>query len=429
MKVGLYVPCFNAEKTLRRCLESILKQTFPIYEVLVIDDGSTDASARIASEYPVKIIQNKENSGLAYTRNKAINHISSEYVASLDADCEPSADWLSNLMSFFSTRLVVGVGGKLIEVNKLSAPDRWRCVHMSQQWGDDTKNPPFLFGSNNVFRKNVLLEANLYDEKYRTNYEDVDLGRRLRALGYSLVYAPEALVYHLKSDDVGSLLKSYWKWNFNFYKEENQYLSKQSFLNKVAEDFGLANRYIEEDLGNGDNELLGLDFLLAFCHVLMDFEYFTLKEESLQPEINKNILLRAWLTFLDLDLFYHLKTNKNEFNTCIQGKDKILQNFFVLNLLLGKVINTSFKSNDFQAKMCRYMLLSVFGVKDRLLEEKLMYLISLKYDWSCFLYKRHKNIDSDFLESVVNIVNKWIESFKGKNASVINQIAEGISRL
>ena len=85
-KVTLYIPTYNAEKTLRKCLESVFSQTYPLWEILLVDDGSSDNTVEIARQYNVKIIQHQENKGISVTRNTAISHSNGDFLAGVDSD-------------------------------------------------------------------------------------------------------------------------------------------------------------------------------------------------------------------------------------------------------------------------------------------------------------------------------------------------------
>jgi cellulose synthase/poly-beta-1,6-N-acetylglucosamine synthase-like glycosyltransferase len=108
---------------------------------------------------------------------------------------------------------IAGVGGSLAEGVQVSVADRWRRAHMPQEWGVAwIRNPKFLFGCNNVFRKSAVLGVGGYDESMRTNGEDCDLSRRLLARDWQLIYDPDARATHLRSDTVSSILDTYWRW-------------------------------------------------------------------------------------------------------------------------------------------------------------------------------------------------------------------------
>ena len=108
----------------------------------------------------------------------------------------------------------------------------------------------------------------------RSNYEDVDICERLKKKGYNLIYEPKAIVDHIKSDDLCSVLNTYWKWNIGYYKKKKYYANQKILNFKIKDNIGLAHRYIEEDIASKNYQLLYLDFLLTLHHSLRDFEYF-----------------------------------------------------------------------------------------------------------------------------------------------------------
>lgn len=212
-KITLYVPGYNADGHIAACLEGALRQTLRPAEILVIDDGSRDRTAEIAARYGVKILRHEQNRGLAAARNTAFQNSRHELVAALDADCVPAADWLERLAQHFADPNVAGASGRVEEAVQTSVADRWRKTHMPQHWGDaPLRNPRFLFGANTVFRKSAVLEAGGYDERCRTNGEDVDIAARINAQGGATIYDPVAIVHHQRHDTVSSILSTYWRW-------------------------------------------------------------------------------------------------------------------------------------------------------------------------------------------------------------------------
>lgn len=212
-EVSLYIPCYNAAPTIEKCLDSVLKQTYPTREIIVIDDGSTDNSAELIKKYPVTLLANRTNKGLVYCRNLGCRKASGEFIAALDSDCAAAPQWLERLVEVIKKSNAAGAGGRLIEKNTRSLADRWRLAHMGQEWGRQRlDNPPFLFGSNTVFRRQALEKAGFYNEKLVNNFEDVELSRRLYKRNYSLIYDPDACAEHLRTDTISSVLSNYWQW-------------------------------------------------------------------------------------------------------------------------------------------------------------------------------------------------------------------------
>jgi glycosyltransferase involved in cell wall biosynthesis len=234
-KVSLYIPCFNSEQVIEQCITAILSQTRVPDEIIVVDDGSADRTAEIASRYRVKVASHAVNLGIGAARNTGIRSSSGDLVASIDADCVARPDWLETLMRCLEDELVAGAGGRLIETKCESLPDRWRTSHMRQDWGEEfVANPPFLFGNNTLFRKAALEKAGQYNEKLRTNFEDVTMGRKLTQLGFNTSYEPRAVVEHLRTDTIASILRTNWKWRFLGYSTDI------TFLNVIRHMWGLS---------------------------------------------------------------------------------------------------------------------------------------------------------------------------------------------
>jgi len=266
--VSVYIPAYNVAEFLEHSIEALLAQTHAPNEILVIDDGSRDSTAEIAGRYPqVKLIRHVENRGLAAARNTAFKEARNELVASIDADCVPAPNWLEILLPHMENPRMAGVCGRLIEGVHGSVADRWRSAHMPQEWGPEpVYNPLFLFGANNVFRKSAVLDAGGYDESMRTNGEDADLCRRLRAMNWDLAYDPLAQVTHLRHDTVRSILDTYWRWHFFGRPDAAEGLKlhvilRHAFLGNIRYMlYGL----VKADLKARRFELIGLDFLTIF---------------------------------------------------------------------------------------------------------------------------------------------------------------------
>ncbi|MCX6340255.1 MAG: glycosyltransferase [Candidatus Aureabacteria bacterium] len=270
-KVSLYIPCYNAAKTLKSCLESILAQTYPVDEIIIVDDGSTDETVAIASRYPVKIIRHQKNFGLAASRNTAFRTARNEFVAAVDADVALDRDWLKILMANFTQSEIAGACGKLTERYQNSIADRWRAVHCRQHFGDEQLlSPDFLYGSNNVLRIDAVVKIGLYDLKYRSNYEDVNLGHRLRAAGYTILYQPAARAEHLKRDGIFSALDMDWRWWIYYYEGAGKY---SSLRKTILANWRKMLDYIHSDWAGGDKNFVFIDLLLFFTQTYKDLKY------------------------------------------------------------------------------------------------------------------------------------------------------------
>ena len=101
-KVSVIVPAYNAEKYLEACLDSICEQTYPVLEILVVDDGSKDLTASIirsCAEQDARIIPYyNENHGVSYSRNFGLEHCTGEYVTFVDADDLVAPDFIAQMI-------------------------------------------------------------------------------------------------------------------------------------------------------------------------------------------------------------------------------------------------------------------------------------------------------------------------------------------
>jgi glycosyltransferase involved in cell wall biosynthesis len=282
-RISLYIPCFNASQFIEACIEGVLAQTYPVDEILVIDDGSHDGTSELASQYPVKIIKHKTNQGLAAARNTAFKSSNYELVASLDADCIPAPEWLATLVPLIENSKVGAVGGRLVETVFQCNADYWRNSHLCQDWGDSwSDRPTFVFGNNNIMRKSAVMLAGGYDEAMRTNGEDADVSKRLRDKGYCLIYEPKALVYHKRQDTLSSILDTYWRyWRFG----AKAYFGKTSasdLLRHCIRHFFVDFRVvIEKDIRCQNYSLLWADLLLPVYMIRRDIgEYLKQLKDS-----------------------------------------------------------------------------------------------------------------------------------------------------
>ena len=209
--VSIIVPAYNSESTIAGCIESLLKLTYPRKEILVIDDGSTDATPSILEQYSRINILRTKNQGPSRARNLGIRKAKGDFIAFTDADCIAAPDWLEELFKGFKDPRVAGVGGDQVSPADETPFGRnvqsfMKTVGLVSDYMKThekitrTRHNPTC---NVMYRRDVLVEAGLFDEKLWPG-EDVDIDLKITRLGYSLYYNPDAVVRHYRPKNLSS---------------------------------------------------------------------------------------------------------------------------------------------------------------------------------------------------------------------------------
>jgi glycosyltransferase involved in cell wall biosynthesis len=217
-KVSVIVCTFNGSRTLSECLENLLRLEYPNYEVIVVNDGSTDATAKIAHSYGFRVITT-ENQGLASARNTGLKAATGEIVAYIDDDAYPDPHWLRYLANTFMNTKHVGIGGPNISppgdgpIAECVAHSPGNPVHILLS---DTE-AEHIPGCNMAFRKGALEAIDGFDPQFRIAGDDVDVCWRLQQKGGTLGYSPGAMVWHHRRNSI----RAYWKQQHNYGKAES----------------------------------------------------------------------------------------------------------------------------------------------------------------------------------------------------------------
>jgi len=216
-RVSVVVCAFNAQGTIGECLDGLRAVEYPNFEVIVVNDGSTDATGTIAARYPVRLITTP-NRGLSNARNTGLESAAGEIVAYLDSDAFPDPQWLQYLAAAFCDSTFVGIGGPNLAPPGLgriadcfdNAPGGPAHVLLSDR---EAEHIP---GCNMAFRREKLVEIGGFDPALRIAGDDVDVCWRLQARGGSLGFSPGAVVWHHRR----TTLRSYWKQQRGYGRAE-----------------------------------------------------------------------------------------------------------------------------------------------------------------------------------------------------------------
>lgn len=139
-KVSLVVPVYNAEKTIRRCIESILSQTFTDYELILVNDGSTDNSGAICDEYAkqdarIRVLH-KDNGGVSSARNLGLDNALGEWIAFVDSDDSVSDTYVSNLLSHSANADLVISYAEIVHLDNTRRKEDYNSVSVTADYDD-----------------------------------------------------------------------------------------------------------------------------------------------------------------------------------------------------------------------------------------------------------------------------------------------------
>lgn len=220
MFISVIVPAYNAESSIGDCLTALTKQTVPQsdYEIVVVDDGSTDKTSDIAQQFQVTYIR-EENQGPAMARNVGAQVAKGTIILFTDSDCIPQPDWIEKmLVPFKNDPEVVGVKGVYLTKQKQLAA-RFAQAEFEERYARLKKYQyiDFVDSYSAGFKREIFLSVGGFDPRFAVaNNEDVELSYKLAQQGYKMKFQPEAKVYHLHADTFSSYLyvkltRAYWR--------------------------------------------------------------------------------------------------------------------------------------------------------------------------------------------------------------------------
>jgi glycosyltransferase involved in cell wall biosynthesis len=208
--VSIVICTYNRKKSLEECLKSIFSMDYKrhLFEVLIVDKGSTDGTAELCRNFPVRFVTNMRG-GLPFQRNKGAELAQGSIVVYTDDDCLVEKNWLNNLLEGFQfSESVAGVGGPVIPSVPNIIPKKIfvKAVFGLFDEGEKTKLTDGIITANSAFKREVFEKIRFDETLGRANPgrfkrfvlkgEDTIFCRDLTSSGYKIVYTPNAKVYH-----------------------------------------------------------------------------------------------------------------------------------------------------------------------------------------------------------------------------------------
>ncbi len=221
-KVSVIVPCYNEEAVIEKSLKSLINQTYPFIEIIVVDDGSEDRTLSIAKsmeyvyEYKSLKVYTKKNEGKAKALNYGIKKAKGELILCVDADSKLETNAVELMVQHFKDPSIAAVAGSVYISNqdnlwtKLQALEYIEGLNMVRNAQAFWKLVNIIPGPIGMFRKSALLEVGGYEDD--TFAEDCDLTLRLIAKGYKIDFELDALSYTEAPENLLDLLKQRYRW-------------------------------------------------------------------------------------------------------------------------------------------------------------------------------------------------------------------------
>ncbi len=230
VRASVIVPNWNGKHLLKDCLESLQKQSFRDFEIILVDNNSTDDSVNyVTSKFPiVRIIKLEKNFGFAKAINEGVKKSNAKYVVLLNNDTKADKDWLGNLiktadnhpevisinskiLDFYNKRKINGVGIQINEVGQA------RSIGWNEKDEGQFEKDELIFGATggaSLFRRETFIKLDMFDENYFMYFEEVDFAFRAQMQGYKSLYCPKAIVFHKHKATAGKFPEKVEYWQF-----------------------------------------------------------------------------------------------------------------------------------------------------------------------------------------------------------------------
>jgi len=214
--VSIIILNYNGQKYIRRCVETVLKSEYDNFELLIVDNNSSDNSFDIVkSEFHdarIRLVRNNRNLGFASGNNLGANYARGEYIVLLNVDTEVHSKWLTELVAVMQSDLTIGAAqAKLLSLDDKSifdsAGDYLDFYGFSFRRGgdwvekdsgqyDNIKDIFSARGAAVITRKEIVQQIGLFDDDYFLSFEDIDFCWRVKLYGKRVTFVPNSIVYH-----------------------------------------------------------------------------------------------------------------------------------------------------------------------------------------------------------------------------------------
>ena len=255
--ITAFIPTLNNERTIREVIHSLKAQSIKPKRIIIIDSGSTDKTEEIAKEEDVEFYKPSffgfEFLGLGRARNRILELADTPYLLSVDSDILLEKEHIQKALPLFEKdESIAGVAGKQIELNRVHLADRARAVVEMRDLERELEPcyKDFLLGSNNIYKVQILKEIGKkennnpnrpFEDSLISNYEDVDIGIKLRKQGYKLWFEPSIKTYHLQKDTLHSFVNRAYRYRVFKWQLEGAFEDREIYQKRIEHNINYTN--------------------------------------------------------------------------------------------------------------------------------------------------------------------------------------------
>ena len=258
-KVTIVIPNYNGLKFMEPCMAALDRQICRDFELLVVDNGSTDGSVEWLKEHGLPSIFLKTNTGFSGAVNVGIKAAKTPYVILLNNDTEPEPEYVGELIrAIEASSKIFSVSPKMIQLYHRDLMDDGGDMYSILGWAyqrgvgqeiERYNRPCHIFSAcagAAIYRRNIFDEIGYFDEMHFAYLEDIDVGYRAKIAGYYNLYCPSAKVYHVGSGTSGSKYNSFkvkLAARNNVYLNYKNMPAPQLLVNSIPIAMGIAVKY------------------------------------------------------------------------------------------------------------------------------------------------------------------------------------------
>lgn len=210
--ISVIIPVKDSANTISSCIDALILNKDINFELIVVDDGCTDKTMDIVSQYPCISVKNDIHRGVSGARNKGALMAKGDVLVFIDSDILVQKDMLSKVAEHFKNSCITAVVGRLGEHIRFdNFPSQYKNLWMYNTFEHLPYEVSLLFTSISAIRRNIFLEFGGFNINYRyPNVEDNELGIRLKAAGHKIILDKTLQVEHLKYYTVITILKTHY---------------------------------------------------------------------------------------------------------------------------------------------------------------------------------------------------------------------------